>query len=335
MKSPRTLPIKEAVESFDFLFGEGAFPEAVEKTVAHVARVKEAINFRIDNVTEYVFVGTPQEHWDIEDDFPNLAPPAPVMWFETNGPSGLTTSDPPEVTMLTGLSLDEIRAEYKQLNAPHRMGWGILALSTDHGDDAPDGYRWETEMVLWRRTDDIVAGPDATLRYRVRPDGRAIRESARIGVMLSVADQFRRHQPNLSNQDLANLMSGSFFPAQLAICFMHCRNVATVERWPERAERRRREREDKPVHKHYTLEIEPMKTVIRTKGRSDDVGVQRALHIVRGHFKTYAPERPLFGRYAGTFWSPMHARGTAKAGTIKKDYAVSFDSKETTPMEGE
>lgn len=49
-----------------------------------------------------------------------------------------------------------------------------------------------------------------------------------------------------------------------------------------------------------------------------------SLHQVRGHFATYLPERPLFGRLSGTFWIPDHIRGDVKNGVVVKDYTVSF-----------
>jgi len=69
------------------------------------------------------------------------------------------------------------------------------------------------------------------------------------------------------------------------------------------------------------LEIDPMKEVLRTEGQVATVGLQKALHICRGHFKTY-DEKPLFGRLKGTFWWPQTLRGSANQGVVLKDYAV-------------
>lgn len=46
------------------------------------------------------------------------------------------------------------------------------------------------------------------------------------------------------------------------------------------------------------------------------------LHLQRGHMKTYGPERPLFGKYAGRFWWAPHARGNKERGVVLKDYEV-------------
>jgi hypothetical protein len=115
------------------------------------------------------------------------------------------------------------------------------------------------------------------------------------------------------------------FPAFFAIGFMHCKNVrqsdATEESGPPQKWLRRMQQ---PELKYKVLVIDPM----RGGGGSsvepgDDADGQRMpLHIVRGHFAKYSPERPLFGRYSGTFWVPSHVRGKSDFGTVIKDYAV-------------
>ena len=45
-------------------------------------------------------------------------------------------------------------------------------------------------------------------------------------------------------------------------------------------------------------------------------------HQVRGHFRYYTDERPLFGRYSGMIWVPDHERGNDDVGHIRKDYEV-------------
>ena len=62
----------------------------------------------------------------------------------------------------------------------------------------------------------------------------------------------------------------------------------------------------------------------------DATGIKKALHICRGHFVTYTPKHPLFGKYVGTFWKPDHVRGNAKNGIVLKDYKVNFNTGETS-----
>ncbi len=111
-------------------------------------------------------------------------------------------------------------------------------------------------------------------------------------------------------------------PMLLAVCFLHCRNVTTRAVAPEAKVNRARARRGKPpLHTYRVLEINPMAGVLATEGNVRSDGLARALHICRGHFKTYA-ERPLFGQLRGTWFWRDHARGTPAAGVVEKDYAV-------------
>lgn len=112
-------------------------------------------------------------------------------------------------------------------------------------------------------------------------------------------------------------------PALLGISFMHCKNVSTMlNNPPEKVQKRRVRKGKKPLKAYYTLGIEPMANTLDRQGAAKKTGIKQALHICRGHFATYSPDKPLFGKYAGTFWKPQHVRGNKKHGEIVKDYAV-------------
>ncbi len=69
-----------------------------------------------------------------------------------------------------------------------------------------------------------------------------------------------------------------------------------------------------------------MKEVLRREGGSETNGLKKALHICRGHFATYSPEHPLFGKFTGTFWKPAHVRGSQEHGIVVKDYVIKVPS---------
>ena len=73
--------------------------------------------------------------------------------------------------------------------------------------------------------------------------------------------------------------------------------------------------------KYYTLQIEPMKKILNTEGQAKTLGLKKAFHICRGHFRTY-DANPLFGKIKGTFWTPAHTKGDLQRGIIKKDYEI-------------
>lgn len=105
--------------------------------------------------------------------------------------------------------------------------------------------------------------------------------------------------------------------------FMNCRNVDIVEPTRPRPERRRIERTGVRVH---TINVFPVGKATRGSRRDGD-GVP--LHSVRGHFALYGPEHGrglLFGKHAGRFFRPQHARGAADHGEIEHDYVLRADA---------
>lgn len=114
-------------------------------------------------------------------------------------------------------------------------------------------------------------------------------------------------------------------PALLAICFMHCKNVRHVEHKPKLASGKGWKQTTSPKLTYYTLEIDPMKETLRREGNVETVGLAKALHICRGHFKDYRASG-LFGKIKGIFWWGPALRGTPEAGTVVKDYAVEAPS---------
>ncbi len=110
----------------------------------------------------------------------------------------------------------------------------------------------------------------------------------------------------------------------IAISFMHCKKQTKLIEHipPEKVQRKRIKNNKLPLTKYYTLDIEPLKEILRTEGRVHEVGLPKALHICRGHFKDYSQGKGLFGKYKGLYWWDNHIRGSEDAGIIVKDYAV-------------
>lgn len=128
---------------------------------------------------------------------------------------------------------------------------------------------------------------------------------------------------------VADLLHVLLNPALLAISMLNTKNVSPVilpaqEVPPKVAEKRRRKTGRDPFV-YRTLSITPMgggyvrrETAERGSGDAD----ARRLHIARGHFKRFTPERPLFGRHAGTYWWNSQVRGDLQAGAVVKDYEI-------------
>jgi hypothetical protein len=120
---------------------------------------------------------------------------------------------------------------------------------------------------------------------------------------------------------------GFLKPLLLAVSFMHCRNVERVANHvSHKLNKKRVARNVEPLYKFHTLKIAPMQRIIDQAAQSyrgSKTGITMALHKVRGHFKTYTPEKPLMGHAVGSwFWGPIQ-RGSKKRGVVVKEYEVS------------
>jgi hypothetical protein len=129
-----------------------------------------------------------------------------------------------------------------------------------------------------------------------------------------------------SSQLTANKMRSyvSFLPFVLkALSVLHQRTV--VERVTHtRQQRRQHQRRHKAeLADYYLLTVKPTQQVESMADVAQPVApASRREHIVRGHFRYYTEERPLFGRYSGMVWIAEHQRGDPDAGSIRKDYLV-------------
>ncbi len=102
-------------------------------------------------------------------------------------------------------------------------------------------------------------------------------------------------------------------PALLAISFLHCKNVEiTVDVPPTPLSPKHTKRYGRPLIRYHVLNIRPMRTILRKEGKIETEGLEKALHICRGHFKDYRTEG-FFGKYKGIFggqiiFADTHAR---------------------------
>lgn len=110
-----------------------------------------------------------------------------------------------------------------------------------------------------------------------------------------------------------------------ALNFMNCRNVELVEPTWERHKRKRLARLGVKVH---TISVFPVGRSVRSGPKVQDAGGGLPLSSVVGHFAHYGPEYGrglLFGRLAGRFWIPQHARGAKEHGESEVDYRLSLN----------
>jgi hypothetical protein len=246
----------------------------------------------IDNVAEYLYKGSDQEYWSLDKDFPNLAPPYPQFWVEHK--------------MVTEIHSKECGTSNVSALVPKgRIGILITAVDPKEatGEGIPENARW----ILWcelfvdyGRRDAPVDGPHGSIFLVIDSEGRAIDKP---WMQAYTAD---------GDHDIMKAFITWLHPAFLAISFMHCKNVVVENNEvPKPLAKKYRERHGGVQPTRYkTLVIEPLKQILKREGRSHEVGLAKAMHICRGHFRDYRQGAGLFGKYHQLVWTPSVIRGT-------------------------
>lgn len=108
-----------------------------------------------------------------------------------------------------------------------------------------------------------------------------------------------------------------------ATTFSHCNNVEYYDKsHPKSLQKANKKRGKIPQETYRVLDIGGLKKQAKSESNSSQGELSTALHICRGHFKTYTEEKPLFGKITGTVWCPPHQRGTIDQGKINKEYNI-------------
>lgn len=288
----------------DIRFEENSYLDQLKQ------RLRDVEVMVIDNVAEW--------YWGVREgdgkkyrlrDIPNAAPPFANFFMEWNTPA----------------------VEDKLFDT-----WGIAFSAVEEAMSGPiDTEMWGSDYMKAR----WLVAADAIVEFRnpavklegwrrflehsryamtVAPDGRLIETH------MDVPDGQERlwEQQHLVERNGLPLL----MPALLAISFLHCQNVTLVNNEPpEKLNRARVKRGKKPLIRYHTLEIEPMRQVLRAEGQIEKTGLKKALHICRGHFAHYGDSYgrgKLFGKLEGCYWMPATVKGTPKEGIVVKDYNV-------------
>lgn len=197
--------------------------------------------------------------------------------------------------------------------------WGVFVATRK---DDEDGF--DMLAFIFLSPDRMPAARMASFESKLGPAGNASGPST-IGLIDRTIEW-------IGDVDTAtDIFRSAMFPVLLANSFLACKNVTTHDVQPHpKLAKAQMKKHAVPKITYKVLDIGPAKEVLRTEGDVEHNGLQKALHICRGHFAHYGPEAPLFGKYTGAFWHPMHMRGSAKNGIVVKDYRVKAEEPCTT-----
>lgn len=297
--------------------------------------------FVIDNVADYYFAGTDQEIWFLDTDFPNVAPPFERFFVEFKAPNRIVSREFGTMVWKESERKDEAGYGFMAYGVDKQHLTEIPAAERFLRERRIplDEVAWVLGLAMFRerRSSGCDQKPVFIRWFAVRPDGsiwynKAEPSQQQPGHFIvpsfigsPIVDDFyddiaaMHREPTDAERaqldDLTRVISegyaGTMQVVLLALSFLHCKNVKMQPVRPEpKLSRAYRRRHGQELVSYHTLDITPMRAVMAAPA-ADGSGPagKKALHIARGHFKTF-DERPLFGRWKGVFWwSPM-VRGT-------------------------
>lgn len=281
-----------------------------------------------DNVAQYYFFGSEKDIFGPKD-IPNVAPPFDSFFIEFRMPSRINNGGEIEKTgplwlgseigvLAETLVVEGSEDAYKELSISLGDPWPEIGKWILHG--CVFVYLQENLMFPMAFYMAIDANGEIILTRNTH-DGDDIIGGCLAG-QWAVALSDRRHMEfmHVVNEQFHPLI---LTPILLTISFMHCKNVSMQREVPPiPLSKKYARKEGRALVSYRTLNIEPMKKVLRTEGNSEKTGLKQALHICRGHFKDFSKGKGLFGKYKGLYWWDSAVRGSVSEGIVDKDYAV-------------
>lgn len=122
---------------------------------------------------------------------------------------------------------------------------------------------------------------------------------------------------------LGDILGRSVRPSILGMSMMHCKNVVRESVSPSVALNRKwRKKHGHALLDHVKIRLPSATRSANVKATRDAIGAPMPLHLIRGHFKTYTDDKPLFGKRTGTYWWGWQARGAKAQGERIHTYEV-------------
>lgn len=311
------------------LFGEKQGLEINKKGIGEICPV------RIDQVAKWFFEDSSQEIWDIEKHFSAVIPPASSNWFEypfqqfSNSQGELTYYNRSEIPLKTICFLQKVYyTKNDSLNCtPFQLY--MDNVFPDLGYYPPvelKRHSWEKEKyAYWIITSKMfIEQTDGSIKY--------------LGCICDFLDKsfgapiknLRLFWSNLETEELTGLqsfISAQLFPVYFASGLCHMKkNILTTVTPDEKLQKARQKKNKLPLIQHNNIVIDVLKEKLKaySSKKSSGSSVDRAIQIVRNHFKHYNnPAKPHCSGKLGAIPWPAHFRG-GKGETKSKSYEIQF-----------
>lgn len=251
--------------------------------------------------------------WDSTSDFGPLRPPFDYMWIEGRVPADVFAGGGwqhiAESERMTNGSIVTVQPAAGQHEWEHFTGYTPtdgLIVSMAHFSALPDGP--------------VMAMPCGS-RLHISEDGDYI---GRV-IITPESERWDLIATRISKAAMDAMIASEGMAAHvamLAISLMNCKNVQLEDHEPSaKVSKRHKDRTGVPLVRYTTIAL-PKPSGPSKAEMTSAVGEPQPWHLVRGHFKTYTQDAPLFGSRVGTWWWGWQTRGSAKNGLVVKDYEV-------------
>jgi len=299
---------------------------------------QEVVAVDIDNALRWFYEKSSQEYWNYEKDFPCPLSPWNVAWFEGGTPQ-----------------FSNNEGKKMRLSSPFRkVGWVVHQMALRTGIEVPSEPIAVTMIKMATKSHASVEHHYPSEKLKVinergarytqmaqmfafnwngkchrltteycylDSDGKMIDVSR--GIILASDETWRFTKKE--KQQISEECQSYFLALYFTLCLLHTKNISISDEPARHLKGKAVKRLIEPRTRFKILDIRPLVNTTRKPHQSHAAGdeIQRALHLCRGHFRTYTDESKLFGRLTGTFWIPQHTRGSAENGTVDKDYRIS------------
>lgn len=305
--------------------------------------MKAAMPFRIDDVASHYY-NHPADY--VPDDFHNLAPRFPIMWFEFTQPK----------RGLIGDTWNDYEAALKEAVGDQlditKFVRGIFVRSWDRYDEADakafssfkikEQVRWLYRAMVFLSLDGVhVSDIFSGMTWQVDGKGEIVYVMGEKGPY--IYDIPKVLVASVGIEEIKGHITGSVMPVIMTLALIQHKDVS-VGTVPARKKKKkvkagtRRARRaakklprDSSFYEHHIIQVNPLKPGREFgEGQPSEKKRHLAQHQVSGGFRTYGGEDPvtgrqrglLFGKRACTIFVPAYERGTNEDGTITKEFEV-------------
>lgn len=242
--------------------------------------------------------------WNPSSIFGHLVLPFPKVWVEWETKN--ETQHAPLIMAAACINVDEV-GDFLPLVLPHVSEKDLTAIS--HAKSGQYSRSWA--MFLFHLNPGIPVMIPGSLRVYNDTGGMY---AGIAGAGASFLGQ--------GSETKAATLTSMGWDALAAIGWLNCKNVSTTEHDRSKNVKRRRPNKNKATSlSFYTINL-PGSPSGASSGAGKKTGTT-ALHMARGHFKTFTEDAPLMGKHVGTYWWGWQVRGNPERGATVTDYKIS------------